>query len=157
MRAAGLNFDLRRSRPFYFYQDIDFDIPVGIFGTAYDRYLVRYEEIYQSFRIISQVLDNLPLGDICLATKDKNSQSNDLGFLYDDVKSDWFYASLESPNGEAGYNFFLTNDFKFERIKIKTPSFVIAQAMPFFLNGLSRDQIPSAVASLGISRWEIDR
>ncbi len=153
MRAAGLNFDLRKSQPFYFYQDIDFDIPVGIYGTSYDRYLIRLEEIFQSLRIVTQVIDNLPLGEV---------SHSDFGQVLSEGKvpesvSGWHFSSLESSNGEAGFFHLPSPDFSPYRVKIKTPGFSLAQAVPYFMKGLSENQLRSSLASLGIRRWEIDR
>lgn len=157
MRASGLNFDLRKSQPFYFYQDIDFDIPVGIYGTAFDRYLIRLEEIYQSFRIVTQVIDNLPLGSII-------SQELDLDYLglkaylqRLQLPSTWHYTGLEAPGGEAGFlvKFNLTEQPY--RVKIKTPTLPLVQALPSFVQGLQEYQLQSCLASLGIRRFEMDR
>lgn len=158
MRASGVNFDLRKSQPFYFYQDIDFDIPVGVHGTSYDRYLIRYEEINQSLRIITQVLDNLPLGEFINSAYDKNIFELDK-FLreYDLPKNCWHYSCLEAPNGESGFFFLAKNHLTPSKIKIKSSSFYLTQALPEFLKGLREDQISSCVASLGISRLELDR
>jgi NADH:ubiquinone oxidoreductase subunit D len=157
MRASGLNFDLRKSQPFYFYQDIDFDIPVGIHGTAYDRYLIRLEEVHQSFRIITQVIDNLPLGAIV-------SQELELDYmgLKDylsrlDIPRTWHYSGLESPNGEAGFLVKFNDTTTPYRVKIKTPSLPLVQALPSFVVGLEEYQLKSCLASLGFRRFEFDR
>lgn len=147
MRASGLNFDLRKSQPLYFYQDVDFDVPVGIHGTSYDRYLIRYEEIHQSLRIITQVLDNLPLGELV------NSEESGIVTL----TPGWHYSSLESPNGEAGFYHYFLKEMKPERLKVKTPSFTLTQALPEFVRGLEEWQLPGALASLGIRKSEQDR
>lgn len=63
-RALGINIDHRKLHPFYFYSDVDFDIPVGTNATTYDLLVVKIEEIFQSFKIVLQVLDNLPTGTI---------------------------------------------------------------------------------------------
>lgn len=152
MRAAGLNFDLRKSQPFYFYQDIDFDVPVGIHGTSYDRYLIRYEEIFQSLRIITQVLDNLPLGEIM-----NSAGADNIETVFVQLKNSWHYSSLESPLGEAGLFFLGSHEISPYRIKIKSPSFVITQAMKEFVTGLEEWQLGAAVASLGIRKSELDR
>ncbi len=157
MRASGLNFDLRKSQPFYFYQDIDFDIPVGIHGTGYDRYLIRYEEIFQSLRIITQVIDNLPLGNIINEDLNKNYLELSEYFAKLDKPKQWHYSALETPSGEGGFLFSLEKDLTPSRIKIKTPSFVIAEALPIFVNDLKEEQLSTCLASLGLSRWEIDR
>lgn len=157
MRAAGLNFDLRKSQPFYFYQDIDFDIPVGIHGSAYDRYLIRYEEIYQSLRIITQVIDNLPLGEFIAPDFDKNYLELRKVFEKLELPSEWHYSALETPSGEGGFLVKFRNHLEPLRIKMKTPGFALAQALPVFLQGLREDQISAGLASLGLSRFEMDR
>lgn len=157
MRAAGLNFDLRKSEPFYFYHEIDFDIPVGISGTSFDRYLIRYEEIFQSLRIMTQVIDNLPLGEFI---------NPSLSFKYPEIlgelqklelSTQTHYTSLESPSGEAGLSFTLGPELSVQRIKIKTPSFSLAQSLPALTKGLSEKQIRIGMASFGIRNHEIDR
>jgi NADH-quinone oxidoreductase subunit C/D len=157
MRAAGLNFDLRKSQPFYFYQDIDFDIPVGIHGTSYDRYLIRMEEVFQSFRIVTQVLDNLPLGEIIFPEYDKNYFELMSMFSAVNIPDNWNYSALEAPNGEAGFLVKLGKNLRPSRLKIKTPSFALAQALPIFVKGLKKEQLPVCLASLGLSRTELDR
>lgn len=157
MRAAGLNFDLRKSQPFYFYQDIDFDIPVGIHGSAYDRYLIRYEEIHQSLRIITQVIDNLPLGEVISADFDKNYLELHKVFETLEKPAEWHYSALETPGGEAGFLVKFEKDLKPSRIKMKTPGFALAQAIPVFVKGLTEVQLAPGLASLGLSRWEMDR
>ena len=64
IRASGLPWDLRKSRPYDCYSEVDFDIPVGKTGDCYARYLVRVEEMRQSLRIIKQCLDNIPDGPV---------------------------------------------------------------------------------------------
>lgn len=64
LRASGINFDLRVKRPTYLYKEVDFEVPVGLGEGAFDRLMVRLVEMKQSIRIISQILDNLPTGDL---------------------------------------------------------------------------------------------
>ena len=157
MRAAGLNFDLRKSQPFYFYQDIDFDIPVGIFGTSYDRYLIRHEEIFQSLRIITQVIDNLPLGDFRAQLDSETVFHPEHGVGKLNLPNFWQYSSLEAPNGEAGFFHLPKDGVTPDRVKIKSPSFVLAQALPQLSLGLTEDQLRTCVASLGLNKVELDR
>ncbi|HXH30451.1 MAG TPA: NADH-quinone oxidoreductase subunit C [Bacteriovoracaceae bacterium] len=157
MRAAGLNFDLRKSQPFYFYQDVDFDIPVGIQGTSYDRYLIRYEEIFQSLRIITQVIDNLPLGEYVGELFDLSHPELLRAFHDKEQPAGWHYSALESPGGECGFSVLLGRSVTPLRIKIKTPSFSLAQALPIFTCGLREDQLITCLASLGLRQWEMDR
>lgn len=155
MRASGLNFDLRKSQPLYFYQDVDFDIPVGINGTSYDRYLIRYEEIHQSLRIVTQVLDNLPLGNIVQPELVYFGLGREQ--LLEELPKDWHYSALEAPNGEVGFNHLNLTGLNPYRIKIKTPSISLAQALPEFVKGANERQLPGVLASLGIRKQELDR
>lgn len=155
MRASGLNFDLRKSQPFYFYQDIDFDVPVGIYGTAYDRYLIRYEEIHQSIRIITQVLDNLPLGE--WVNPEFSGDFQELEEVLKEIPQTWHYSGLESPNGEAGFLSLFCGQSTPYKVKVKSPSFTLTQALPEFVVGLEEQQLRASLASLGIRRSELDR
>lgn len=62
LRSCGINYDLRKRKPNYFYEDVSFEVPVGVNGRIYDRFLVYIEEIFQSVKILAQVLDNIPTG-----------------------------------------------------------------------------------------------
>src|SRR3546814_10972243 len=62
LRATGLGYDLRKARPYCGYENFDFEVPTGTRGDAYDRLIVRVEEMRQSVRIIRQCLDNMPSG-----------------------------------------------------------------------------------------------
>ncbi len=157
MRAAGVNFDLRKSQPFYFYHEIDFDIPVGIYGKAYDRYLIRLEEIFQSFRIITQVIDNLPLGATVCETFDGTTSEvlKKMGTLTPEHR--WHSSSIETPNGEGGFSVLAGPGWKLERARVKTPSLILAQALPSLTLGLKENELKASIASLGLRRSEIDR
>lgn len=157
MRACGLNFDLRKSQPFYFYQDIDFDIPVGINGTAYERYLIRYEEIFQSFRIITQVIDNLPLGEFMNADYDKDFMGVKEYLNGMEFPKGWQYTGLESPNGEAGFLVMFNDTTSPYRVKIKTPTFPLVQSLTHFVSGVHESQMKVCLASLGLRQFELDR
>ena len=64
LRASGVDYDLRKDRPYYDYETYEFDVPVGTKGDCYDRYLVRMEEMRQSLKILDQALEKLPAGSI---------------------------------------------------------------------------------------------
>ena len=64
LRGAGIRWDLRKSRPYEVYGELDFEVPVGTSGDCYDRYLVRIEEMRQSIRIIYQCLENMHTGHV---------------------------------------------------------------------------------------------
>lgn len=147
LRAAGLNFDLRKSKPFYFYDDVDFDIPVGVEGRMFDRFLILLEEIFQSLRIVDQVVDNLPLGEVWW----------DPAPDFEKRFSGFSSLSLEAPNGELGISAHIVESSEIQRIKLLTPSFSTCQGLSALSYGLTEDQLPVLLESLGINRFELDR
>jgi NADH dehydrogenase (ubiquinone) Fe-S protein 2 len=64
LRGSGIKWDLRKSQPYDAYDKVDFEVPIGVKGDCYDRYLIRVEEMRQSLRIIDQCLNQMPAGDI---------------------------------------------------------------------------------------------
>lgn len=166
LRAAGVNFDLRKSRPFYFYQDIDFDVPVGVRGDAHDRMLILLEECWQSLRILWQVIDNLPLGAVKIdlpGIEDFNA-----GALAPNVWGDWWkgadrawsaqYTAVEGVNGELGFHLVLRpDDARIWALKIKTNAALLAQAAPRFLRGCPVADLAPALTTLDIQACSVDR
>lgn len=148
LRASGINFDLRKSRPIYFYSDIEFDIPVGIYGTNYDRLLLRFEEVMESLRIIVQVIDNLPLGDFCL-------EAEQISHQIETSQVDSFFTSFEGGQGEVGL-YYLKSENKIS-LKIRTASLTNAQALPFILQQVPKKYLSATLNLLGLHKQEIDR
>lgn len=171
LRASGVNYDLRKVSPHYFYSDVEFEVPLGIKGECYDRYLVRVEEIFQSLSILGQVLDNLPLGDV----KSRDSR------IYVPRKQDVyresealiqhfkvfekgiqmplgdFYEGIEAPGGELGI-YVRTNGSNYpERVKFRTPSFFSAQCFSDLIENGDMEDVPLVINSLNLVFGEIDR
>ncbi len=69
LRATGLPYDVRKSEPYFGYEQFDFDVPTQTSGDVYGRFLIRLEEINQSMRIIHQALDKLEPGPVMVADK----------------------------------------------------------------------------------------
>src|ERR671938_1365822 len=91
LRGSGVAYDVRKSRPYAAYADLDFDVPVGENGDTYDRYLVRLEEMRQSRRIIMQALAKMPAGPVnAKVPKVIKPPAGD------------YYHSIEAPKGEIG-------------------------------------------------------
>lgn len=115
-RASGINFDVRKNRPYDCYDEFDFDIPLGTNGDSYDRTLVRIRENLESLKIIEQVINGIPPGDLSSRKPIKSAK------LLKPPKGS-YYSSVESPRGELGV--FIVSDGSSipYRMKIRSPSF----------------------------------
>jgi NADH-quinone oxidoreductase subunit D len=147
LRASGVRRDIRKDEPYSAYSDFDFDIPVGVAGDTYDRYLVRIEEFYQSVRIIRQALDGLPDGPI-------------VGKVPRLIKppAGETYHAIESPKGELGY--FIVSDGKSNapyRFRVRPPSFCNLQALPRLVQGHLVSDVVALIGSIDIVLGEVDR
>ena len=152
LRACGVNYDIRKVSPYYFYEDVDFDVPLGINGDSYDRFLVRVEEIRQSLKIISQVLDSLPAGKTLV-----DDQGVDLGLLSFSPESASIYSMSEAVNGELGFYIESDSSTRPYRVKIKSPSYFSAQAFSRMLPGTRMDDCMISLSSMNIVAGEMDR
>jgi NADH-quinone oxidoreductase subunit D len=147
LRGSGVPRDIRKDEPYAAYPDFEFDVPIGLAGDTYDRYLVRVEEFRQSTRIISQALDGLPEGPI-------------LGKVPRLIKppAGETYHAIESPKGELGY--FIVSDGKSNtpyRFRVRPPSFCNLQALPRLVKGHLVADVVALIGSLDIVLGEVDR
>ncbi len=146
LRAAGVKWDLRKAQPYECYKNFDFDIPTGVNGDTYDRYLVRIEEMRQSVRIIRQAVDGLPAGPIM--AKIPKVLKPPVGEVYH---------SIEAPKGELGY--FIVSDGSTQpyRVRVRPPSFVNLQALDKMVRGLLIADVVAVIGTLDIVLGEVDR
>ena len=175
LRACGVNYDLRKVRPYYFYADVDFKIPLGINGDGHDRYLVRLEEMRQSCKIITQVLDYLPVGLVqnadahlptpLLQASERSLKNDHLpdglvwhgGVANPVLPAKFAYQSWEAPNGELSLALCGQNSTIPARLKITAPSFFTLQAFADLMVGHSLQDACLTFRSLGIYPPEVDR
>jgi NADH-quinone oxidoreductase subunit D len=147
LRASGVARDVRKDEPYAAYREFEFDIPLGLAGDTYDRYLTRIEEFRQSARIIRQALDGLPEGPI-------------LGKVPRLIKppAGETYHAIESPKGELGY--FIAADGKSNtpyRFRVRPPSFCNLQALPQLIVGHLVSDVVALIGSIDIVLGEVDR
>ena len=171
LRASGVPYDVRKARPYLGYDEYDFDVPVGEHGDAYDRYLVRLEEMRQSARILEQALERLPEGPINVddprvVLPDKHDAMGSIDSMISHFKlvmeglkvppGDVWY-SVEASKGELGIGLVSDGGEKPVRCRFRAPSFVNISALPEMVeDGLVADVI-AVNASLDIVLGEIDR
>jgi NADH-quinone oxidoreductase subunit D len=150
LRGSGVEWDLRKVQPYECYPEIDFEIPVGVNGDTYDRYLVRMEEMRQSRRILQQCIPMLaatPEGDIkARISKVVRPPAGEV------------YHSVESPKGELGY--YIVADGKSTRAyrcRVRPPSFVNLQALPEMAKGHLISDLIALIGTIDIVLGEVDR
>lgn len=171
LRATGVDYDVRRVHPYYFYSDLDWDIPVGLEGDTYDRIFVRIEEMKQSDHLIEQILARMASGPIMVADgsvalppKYEVYGSIEKTMAHFKLIVEGFrppagevYSYTEAANGELGFYIVSDGSARPYRIKVRPPCYAIYQAYPQLVKGhLIADAI-AIMGSLNIIAGELDR
>lgn len=146
LRASGVNFDLRKVRPYSVYDRFDFEVPVLENGDNFDRYLIRILEMRQSLRIIKQALDNMPEGEIM--TKVPKVLK---------VPAGETYYHIEGAKGLLGFYLVSDGTTKPYRLHVHGPSFVNLCAFPDMAKGTTIQDTVASLASIDIVLGEVDR
>jgi NADH dehydrogenase I D subunit len=171
LRATGADLDLRKVRPYYGYEDYDFDIPVGANGDAYDRIMVRIAEMEESLRIIHQAIDKIPEGPInsddkrvMMPSKEKVHTTmegliNHFKVLIEGPKPPVgrIYDATETPNGELGFYIISDGTGQPYRIKVRPPCFYLMNTLKFLVEGTMVADIVVILSGLNIIAGELDR
>jgi NADH-quinone oxidoreductase subunit D len=173
LRGSGVEWDLRRKQPYAVYDRIDFDIPVGVNGDCYDRYLVRMEEFRQSNRIVKQCIDWLRknpgpvITDNCkVAPPSRVTMKTDMEALIHHFKlfTEGFhvppgetYAAVEHPKGEFGIYLVADGANKPYRLKIRASGFPHLAAMDELARGHMIADVVAIIGTLDIVFGEVDR
>jgi len=170
LRAAGIDYDVRKATPYSSYQDFDFEIPVGKSGDCYDRFCVRNKEIWESLRIIEQALKKIPEGGFHADTPEyylppKQDVYNNMEALIYHFKIVMgeipipvgeVYHAVEGGNGELGF-YLITNGSRTPyRLHFRRPCFIYYQAYTEIIkNSLFSDALIT-MASMNIIAGELD-
>jgi NADH-quinone oxidoreductase subunit D len=173
LRGSGVEWDLRKKQPYEVYPDLDFDIPVGVNGDCYDRYLVRIEEMHQSNRIIKQCVDWLRanpgpviLDDHKLVPPRREEMKDDMESLIHHFKlfTEGFcvpagetYCAVEHPKGEFGIYLVSDGANKPYRVKVRAPGFAHLSAMNEMVQGHMLADVVAVIGTQDIVFGEIDR
>ena len=171
LRATGMDFDMRRDRPYGAYERFDFDVPVYRNGDCYDRARVRVDEIRQSLRIIEQCLHNMPEGPYKAAHPQatpppKERTMYDIETLiHHFLNVSWgpvipageCSVTIEATKGNNMY--YLTSDggTASYRTRIRTPSFAHLQQIPLISRGLLIPDLIAIIASIDFVMADVDR
>ncbi|MFM7482187.1 MAG: NADH-quinone oxidoreductase subunit D [Candidatus Methylopumilus sp.] len=173
LRGSGVAWDLRKKQPYEVYDQLDFDIPVGVNGDCYDRYLVRIEEFRQSNRIIKQCIDWLRKnpGPVIsdnhkVAPPPRAAMKEDMEAMIHHFKlfTEGFhispseaYAAVEHPKGEFGIYLISDGANKPYRLKIRAPGFPHLAALDEMTRGHLIADLVAIIGTQDIVFGEIDR
>ena len=173
LRGSGIEWDLRKKQPYEVYDRLNFDIPVGVNGDCYDRYLVRIEEFRQSNNIIKQCVKWLRenpgpvmLDDHKLTPPSREHMKGDMESLIHHFKlfTEGFtlpkgeaYAAVEHPKGEFGVYLVTDGANKPYRLKIRAPGFAHLSAMDEMTSGHMLADVVAVIGTMDVVFGEIDR
>jgi NADH-quinone oxidoreductase subunit D len=173
LRGSGIEWDLRKKQPYAAYHQVDFDIPVGVNGDCYDRYLVRMEEMRQSNRIIRQCVDWLranpgpvSIDDHKVVPPKRAEVKENMEALIHHFKlftegycppPGEVYAAVEAPKGEFGCYIVSDGANKPYRLKVRAPGFPHLAALDEMSRGHMLADVVAIIGTLDIVFGEIDR
>ena len=171
LRGSGVAWDLRKHEPYAIYDKVDFDIPIGKNGDCYDRYLIRMEEMKQSLKIINQVLDKMPKGEIIndnprISPPKRSTMKSSMESLISHFKlytegvrvpEGSVYRAVEAPKGEFGVYLVSDGTNKPYRCKIRAPGFAHLQGLDFMTKGHQLADLVACIATMDVVFGEIDR
>jgi len=145
LRASGVPFDLRRNEAYSLYPQLDFEVATAKDGDVYARYGVRVKEMHESLKIVMQLVDKIPAGEITSGKLPKN------------VPKGEYYSAAESARGSFGIYLVSDGSLNPYRIKLRTPSFSNLSAISEMLTGCFVSDVVSILGSIDIVLPEIDR
>jgi NADH-quinone oxidoreductase subunit D len=174
LRAAGVDHDLRKAEPYLFYDQVDFDVPVGEadLSDCYERYLVRMEEMRQSLSIVEQCLAKIPAKGPMMADAPKYAMPphGQMKYTAEAMQRHFVltikgfnppvgevYQGIEAPKGELGYYIVSNGDPVPYRLRIRAPSFINLASLPVMaLGGMMADTV-ALIGTIDIVLGEVDR
>ena len=173
LRGSGVAWDLRKKQPYEVYDRMEFDVPVGVNGDCYDRYLVRIEEMRQSNRIVRQCIDWLRknpgpvmIDNYKVAPPSRVAMKANMEELIHHFKlftegmqvpAGEAYAAIEHPKGEFGVYLVSDGANKPYRMKVRSPSFTHLSSMDELARGHMLADVVAIIGTYEIVFGEIDR
>ena len=173
LRGSGVEWDIRKNEPYSVYDKLDFEVPVGVTGDCYDRYLVRMEEMRQSTNIINQCVAWLKANPGPVMSDDHKVTPPNREDMKDDMESlihhfklftegyclpeGEAYTAVEAPKGEFGVYMVSDGANKPYRVKIRAPGFAHLAAMDEMSRGHMLSDVVTIIGSQDIVFGEVDR
>ena len=171
LRSTGVEWDLRRGQPYLRYPEVEFDVIVGSYGDAFDRYAIRLNEVRESMRIVRQALDLMPAGDYRIQDKKvtpppraRIDESMEALIHHFKIFTEGFkvpegevYMAIESPRGELGCYIASDGSAKPYRMHVRGPSFVNIQCLPHMMRGGLVADAVAVISSVDPVLGDVDR
>ncbi|MEI7992369.1 MAG: NADH-quinone oxidoreductase subunit D [Actinomycetota bacterium] len=171
LRSTGVPWDLRRDQPYLHYDEMEFDVIVGSYGDAFDRYAIRLNEIRESMKIVRQILDRMPSGDYRIQDKKvtpppraRIDESMEALIHHFKIFTEGFkvpegevYVAIESPRGEIGCYIVSDGTSTPYRLHMRAPSFVNIQCLPHMMRGGLVADAVAVISSVDPVLGEVDR
>jgi NADH-quinone oxidoreductase subunit D len=171
LRGSNIAWDLRKSQPYDVYEEMDFDVAVGVNGDCYDRYLIRVAEMYESIKIIKQCITKMPKGAVKvdnykISPPPRDNMKNSMEDLIHHFKlytegyhvpAGEIYTAVEAPKGEFGVYLIADGTNKPYKCKIKAPGFAHLQGLDMMSRGHMLADVVANIGSLDVVFGEIDR
>ncbi|WP_124640782.1 MULTISPECIES: NADH-quinone oxidoreductase subunit D [Amniculibacterium] len=170
LRATGVDYDVRVAQPYSSYEDFDFTIPIGTQGDTYDRFMVRQQEIWESFKLIKNAYENLPEGDFHADLPDfylpekADVYTKMEALIYHfkivmaetDIPRGEVYHAVEGGNGELGFYMVSDGGRSPYRLHFRRPCFIYYQAYPEMITGSVISDAVVTLSSLNVIAGELD-
>lgn len=171
LRASGVDLDLRRATPYLFYNEMDFKIPTHSEGDCLARYFLRIDEMHESTKIVRQVLDKMPEGEVLLNhPKRVLPKKQEIYTRMEELIHDFMlvnfginppvgeiYHAIEGSKGELGFYLVSNGEGRPWKCKIRSPSFVNIQALPLMVKGYMVSDVVAIVGSIDPIMGEADK
>ena len=152
LRGSGVPWDVRKSQPYDAYGQVDFDVPVGMNGDCYDRYLCRMEEFRQSLRIIHQCLNKMPAGPV--KVEDYKISPPPRAAMKENMET---YSAIEAPKGEMGVFVVSDGSERPYRCKIRAPGFAHLGGFDQVSRGHLLADAVAIIGTMDLVFGEVDR
>ncbi len=171
LRATGVSYDVRKANPYLVYDRMDFEVPLGSRGDNYDRFMVRFQEMHQSMRIVEQALRDIPAGPIkindpriVLPEKKHVYGSieglmNHFKLVFEGIRvpAGEVYAAVEGANGELGFYIVSDGSGRPYRVRVRPPCFLGMAALGHMLRGYMIPDIITTFGMINMIGGECDR
>jgi NADH-quinone oxidoreductase subunit D len=171
LRASGVEYDIRKAKPYLKYAEVDFNIPVYTEGDCLARYFVRGDELRESVKIIRQVLEKIKPGEV-MANQPKKvlPKKTEIYTRMEELIHDFMlinfginppvgeiYHAIENPKGELGFYIVSKGSGNPWKVKIHSPSFVNLQSLPQLIKGHMISDVVAIIGSLDPVMGEADK